>query len=215
MPRAELIDEKKVISDQPLELGKRSVKIGRDQTNDIIIPQDTVSSLHAIIEFKEGYFYLEDQRSSNGTRLNNQKIEPYKSLRLKSGDRLKLDVFEFTFSIPGQAQAGQTVLSGKGPAPASKGTTLRTSKPQDQTSQAQPDPLSGDDKEKPASAPAAKESALPEQASATKLKPGMCPNHASLKATELCPVCKKAFCPKCMTEKNGKAVCLTCAQQGT
>ena len=210
MPRAELIDEKKVISDQPLELGKRSVKIGRDQTNDIIIPQDTVSSLHAIIEFKEGYFYLEDQRSSNGTRLNNQKIEPYKSLRLKSGDRLKLDVFEFTFSIPGQAQAGQTVLSGKEPAPASKGTTLRTSKPKDQAS---PAPPTGDDLGKPPSAPAAKEPTPPEQESKTRLKQGMCPNHASLKATELCPVCKKAFCQKCMTEKDGKVICGECVKK--
>jgi Mg-chelatase subunit ChlD len=213
MPRAELIDDKKVVSDQPLELGKRSVKIGRDQTNDIIIAQDTVSSLHAIIEFKEGYFYIEDQRSSNGTRLNNQKIEPDKSLRLKSGDRLKFDVFEFTFSIPGQAQAGKTVLSGKGAAPPPKGTTLRTSKPPEDPAPAQPGSIPGDENEKPLSEPAPKEPAPPVQESKTRLKPGMCPNHASLKATELCPVCKNAFCQKCMVHLAGKDMCINCARE--
>jgi len=207
IPRAELIDQKKVISDQSLVLGKRSVKIGRDQTNDITIPQDTVSSLHAIIEFKGGYFYLEDQRSSNGTRLNNREIEPHKSIRLKSGDRIQFDVFEFTFSIPGQAEAGKTVLSGKKPAPS--GTTLRSSEPKGPASQTPGGSRTEDAKAEP---PAAESPAPPAQESATRIKPDMCPNHASLKATELCPVCKKAFCQKCMTEKDGKAICGGCAQ---
>ena len=29
--------------------------------------------------------------------------------------------------------------------------------------------------------------------------------------TELCPVCKKAFCQKCMTEKDGKVICSGCS----
>jgi hypothetical protein len=210
MPRAELVDVAKIISDRPLELEKRSVKIGRDQTNDIIIAGNTVSSLHAIIEFKEGYFYLEDQRSSNGTRLNNRQIEPHKSFRLKSGDRIRFDIFEFTFSIPGQAQAGQTVLSSKQPAPAPRSTTLRTSKPQDQTSQTEPGFLAAPDTPSPPSAHGPKEPAPPVQESKTRIKPGMCPNHASLKATELCPVCKNAFCKKCMVHFAGKNMCLDC-----
>jgi hypothetical protein len=46
----------------------------------------------------------------------------------------------------------------------------------------------------------------------TMLKMPNCPHHPDDAATELCPVCRQAYCGKCMTEKNGRDICLTCAK---
>ena len=216
MPKAQLIDPEKILFDQPLELTKRSLTIGRDANNDIVINQETVSSLHATIEYKEGFFLLEDQRSSNGTRLNDRPIEPNKAIRLKSGDRIKFDIYECTFFIPGQAPAGKTVLGGGAAAQPVAGTVLRSSQPQPEPAQ-QVQPQNQKPQPPPAPAPKDQESkpgpSVPVREDKTKMKPVMCPNHPSWKATELCTVCKQAFCKQCMTEKDGKTVCLTCVQK--
>ncbi|MBW2610455.1 MAG: FHA domain-containing protein [Deltaproteobacteria bacterium] len=41
-----------------MALNKRINKIGRDPNNDIAIPNDTVSSLHATIEYRGDFFYI-------------------------------------------------------------------------------------------------------------------------------------------------------------
>jgi pSer/pThr/pTyr-binding forkhead associated (FHA) protein/Mg-chelatase subunit ChlD len=220
MPEAQLMDTKNVVSDQPLELNKRSITIGRETNNDVTIPKETVSGFHATIEYKNGYFYLEDQRSANGTSLNDRKIEANKEIRLKSGDRIKFDIYEFTFFIPGQAPIGKTVLTGGQAVQQSEGTVLRTSKPEKEPSEPAQEKQPEDKKpESPPVEPVAKEpnqkiepeAEPPGQDLKTRLKSGMCPNHASMRAAEICSVCKNAFCKKCMTEKEGKAVCLNCA----
>ena len=218
IPKAQLIDPQKILFDQPLELTKRSMTIGRDANNDIVINQETVSSLHATIDFKDGYFLLEDQRSSNGTSLNDRPLEPNKAIRLKSGDRIKFDFYECTFFVPGQAPAGKTVLAGGAAAPPVAGTVLRSSKSQQEPGKPAPQAQPQDQNPQSPPAPAANGQdppgpGVPAKEDKTRLKSGMCPNHPSRQATELCTVCKQAFCKQCMTEKDGKAVCLNCDQK--
>ena len=110
--QAELIDADNVISETRLSLPieKQVVKIGRDNSNDILIPKDSISSLHATIEYRNGYYYLEDQRSTNGTRLNDAKVKENTPMRLKSGDKIHFAVFEFRFLMPEMAPYGETVI---------------------------------------------------------------------------------------------------------
>ena len=90
---------------------KSSVTIGRDSKNDLMVATPTVSNLHAIIEYRDGAFFLEDQRSTNGTRLNDQKVEPGNPVRLKSGDRIKFANLAFRFVRLDQLiSGGDTVL---------------------------------------------------------------------------------------------------------
>jgi len=208
VPRAELIDVNSVISEKSIVLRKKKMKVGRDPDSDldIVIPKDTVSGLHATIEYKDDYFYLEDQRSSNKTYLNNKEIKPNQSVKLKSGDSIKFDIFEFKFVLPDQPQAGGTRLVVK--APQESGTVLRPSKKEPDTPQDAP-PLQSQDI-KDSSDKESKDQA-PQQEGETKIKPGMCPNHPARKATELCMICKNAFCKQCMTEKDGKEICINCA----
>ena len=109
---AEIIDADNVISETRLSVpvDKRVLKIGRDDSNDIVILKDSISSLHATIEYRNGIYYLIDQRSTNGTRLNNTMLKENTPMRLKSGDKIRFAVYEFRFSMPEMAPYGETVV---------------------------------------------------------------------------------------------------------
>lgn len=96
----------------PLSMKEDRLRIGRDPKNDIVIPQDTISSFHATIELRDGFFYLEDHRSTNGTSLNERRLPANQPFELKSGDRIDFARFEFRFLIPDEAPAGKTVILG-------------------------------------------------------------------------------------------------------
>lgn len=110
MPRAELIDVKNITTKKTFQLNERITKIGRDPNNYVAIPQDTVSSLHAVIEYRDGFFYLEDHRSKNKTRLNGKEISPFTSVKLKNGDEVAINIYKFIFILPDMIPAGETVL---------------------------------------------------------------------------------------------------------
>ncbi|MBC8432776.1 MAG: FHA domain-containing protein [Desulfobacterales bacterium] len=88
--------------------GRYEIKIGRDSSNDVAIPEETVSSLHATIEYQDGFFYLADQRSKNKTYLNGKKIVPYSPIKLKSGDEIMIHIHKFTFLLEQQTPSGDT-----------------------------------------------------------------------------------------------------------
>ena len=111
LPQAVLIDVGQAISTESLTLplNKDTLKIGRDVGNDIVIARKTISSFHATIAYKDGYFYIEDLRSTNGTRLNDGKLRHNEPVRLKSGDKIDFSIHEFRFLIPDQTPLGETV----------------------------------------------------------------------------------------------------------
>lgn len=110
--QAELIDTENIVTetDISIPIEKKITKIGRDDSNDIVILKDSISSLHATIEYRNGYYYLEDQRSTNSTRLNDVKVKENTPMRLKSGDKIQLAVYEFRFFMPEMAPYGETVM---------------------------------------------------------------------------------------------------------
>ena len=111
LPQAVLIDVGQAISKESLTLplNKDTLRIGRDVGNDIVIARKTISSFHATIAYKDGYFYIEDLRSTNGTRLNDGKLRHNEPVRLKSGDKIDFSIHEFRFLIPDQTPLGETV----------------------------------------------------------------------------------------------------------
>jgi von Willebrand factor type A domain/FHA domain len=179
---------------------KPVLRIGRDaKTNDVVIPEETVSSLHAVIEFRAGAFYLQDLRSTNGTFVNGKQVSDSETIRetpLKNQDRVRFDAYEFEFIIDALDKAGQTVVAGGTPA---GGTRLRSPEPP----RPQVDEEAADGSVPVEGTPGSGDGEAP-----TKLKSDMCPHHASLKATELCLVCGKAYCQVfCMKEKDGHVLC--------
>jgi pSer/pThr/pTyr-binding forkhead associated (FHA) protein/Mg-chelatase subunit ChlD len=221
LPKAELKDVGAVATQDPILLTQTMTKIGRDPNCDVVIPKETISSLHATIRYRDEHFFLEDQRSTNETRLNEQKLHPHKPIRLKSGDRIKFDLYEFKFLLPDQAPAGGTVLAGH----RGSGTVLRPPAPAEQPSDEPPDQLpqgpdvaddgssAGD--ERPAIIePVENEShKIDEEIPKTRLKTVMCPQHPRERATEMCEDCKGGFCKDCMVEFDGRYVCPECAEK--
>lgn len=87
---------------EPYRLTQAITRIGRDPGNEVVISRDNVSSLHTTIDYWEGSFYLEDQRSTNGTKLNGGKRLPAnRPVLLKNGDRIQLATHELKFSVQG------------------------------------------------------------------------------------------------------------------
>jgi len=92
------------------KLDKARINIGRSQRNDIVIQQPAISGFHATIEFRNMAFYLEDQRSTNGTQLNGSRVTPNEPVRLKSGDRITFAKYDFKFIMVDQIPFGDTVM---------------------------------------------------------------------------------------------------------
>lgn len=84
-------------------LDQERIVIGRSPQADIAIPDRRVSGAHAEIAYREGYHYLRDLGSKNGTYVNGQPIEGVH--RLADGDEISLAlVVSLTF-----VGAGKTV----------------------------------------------------------------------------------------------------------
>jgi len=77
----------------PTQLGKRFVltnptRIGRGDENEIVLEGDSVSRRHCLVEEKNGAWWCTDQRSTNGTYVNDERVPGER--KLDNGDRVKI-----------------------------------------------------------------------------------------------------------------------------
>lgn len=72
-----------------------SLKLGRSNSNDIIIKDPFVSKDHFLIVKDEEKYFLEDLASSNGTYINNNRI--YDAVELKGHDIIRISNVELLF----------------------------------------------------------------------------------------------------------------------
>mgnify|MGYP005843794087 CR=1 FL=1 len=80
---------------QRYPLDGRVIVLGRDETCDVVIPNNAVSRRHAQIIQTDGQFILEDLNSRNKTFLNNREVT---TAALKNDDKIKICDFLFLFS---------------------------------------------------------------------------------------------------------------------
>ncbi len=73
-----------------IELTKITMSVGRDKSNDIVLVDTTISSLHATIINEGGVFYIQDNDSTNGTFLNDLRIS--KKVRIEKNDVIRLGI---------------------------------------------------------------------------------------------------------------------------
>ncbi|MCG9968467.1 FHA domain-containing protein [Pelotomaculum terephthalicicum JT] len=74
---------------------QRETLIGRDERSDIIIAGTFASAWHARIYFKEGQYWLEDLKSTNGTFLN--EIQVNQPIVLANRDKIRIGGVIFQF----------------------------------------------------------------------------------------------------------------------
>lgn len=81
---------------------KRGVRPDIDLTP--LDPTMTISRLHARIRFEETFFYIEDLKSRNKTRLGELILTPLKAELLQHGDSIHFGSVPMTFEIPGMGK---------------------------------------------------------------------------------------------------------------
>jgi pSer/pThr/pTyr-binding forkhead associated (FHA) protein len=83
--------------------------VGRLPECDMVIAEDTISGRHAKLFKGEEFYEVQDLGSTNGTFVNNDRIE---RKMLRTGDKIKFDIFEFEFINP--KDVPRTVLADYG-----------------------------------------------------------------------------------------------------
>jgi predicted component of type VI protein secretion system len=86
----------------PIDLTGERTLLGRDPSADLVVNDPSVSRRHALIERRPEGFVVLDQRSANGTFLNNQRVE---QALLQAGQQLRLGAVSFEVRLPGGAPA--------------------------------------------------------------------------------------------------------------
>lgn len=79
---------------------EESLSIGRGKDNDVVLGSKQVSRNHALLSVLNGKLYIKDLESSNGTFVNDQRIEANKSKHLNADDKVAFAAFVFSVSAP-------------------------------------------------------------------------------------------------------------------
>lgn len=99
MSETYLIDINGVTDKSRHKIDKKVIKIGRIKENDVCINKNTVSALHAQIEYKDAGFYLTDLGSTNGTYLSEGRQRITSEVRLGGDDTIYFDQYEFRLLV--------------------------------------------------------------------------------------------------------------------
>lgn len=87
-----------------------SYTIGRERDNNVCLPAKIVSRYHAVVRQKDGAWAIADQRSANGTFVNDKAV---RETSLKDRDRIKIGTFELMFREVSSAEMHPSALEVK------------------------------------------------------------------------------------------------------
>ncbi len=92
----------------PIPLLKVILLVGRRESSDIVLRFPNVSGNHCELELVEGYWYVNDLNSRNGTKVNGERV---KKQRLIPDDKLSIarHVFQIRYE-PASLGAVQTAM---------------------------------------------------------------------------------------------------------
>ncbi|MEO5341257.1 MAG: FHA domain-containing protein [Magnetococcus sp. MYC-9] len=92
--------------------GTKLFRIGRASSNEIVIPDYSISDAHALILYEKRSYRLEDLLSTNGTEANGVPVWG-KGVELRDGDRIKVGRFQFLLLWPPALYKALTALSAQ------------------------------------------------------------------------------------------------------
>lgn len=88
-------------------LGKTLLSIGRDPSNDVVLPDAMVSRRHAVIEYRGNRYYLRDCNSSNGSLVNGDRVT---ECNLHDGDLVAIGTARLLFREDPVADASGKIV---------------------------------------------------------------------------------------------------------
>jgi pSer/pThr/pTyr-binding forkhead associated (FHA) protein len=91
---------------QEFILDRPRMSVGRDQSNDICLGDKSVSRHHANVLKVLGQYFLEDARSTNGTRLNGREVQKH---LLNAGDVIDIGKYKLRFQIVDTAEQEEDI----------------------------------------------------------------------------------------------------------
>src|SRR5262249_12848139 len=91
---AKLIINPTSSSRREIALARSIVSIGRDPSNDVILPDAMVSRRHAVIEYRGSQYFLRDCNSSNGSVVNGDRVS---ERGLRDGDLVAIGTARLLF----------------------------------------------------------------------------------------------------------------------
>lgn len=94
---------------EDVPLKKPKILIGRRETCDIVLRFPNVSGQHCVLLLESGYWFVKDLNSSNGTKLNGQRISSKR--RLDPGALIAVAKHQYTIQYNPEA------LGASGPPP--------------------------------------------------------------------------------------------------
>jgi diguanylate cyclase (GGDEF)-like protein len=71
-----------------VQIGTAPFEVGRSSTNDLFIDQESISRHHVRISFDEGFYWVSDLGSTNGTYVNDERVRALQ--RLADGDQIRV-----------------------------------------------------------------------------------------------------------------------------
>jgi pSer/pThr/pTyr-binding forkhead associated (FHA) protein len=83
----------------PHRFNSSEVILGRDPASHISVNDETVSARHTRLSYRQGQWWVQDLRSTNGTYLNKQLVED--PMVVASGDQLRCGQVNFKIIIGG------------------------------------------------------------------------------------------------------------------
>lgn len=90
----------------PIELPGDSVLIGRRPSCDIRMDFENISGHHCRLSFRDGFWFLEDLESRNGTKVGGTRIFPRTSKLVQPGDVITIGKRDFTLDYsPGNTSS--------------------------------------------------------------------------------------------------------------
>lgn len=99
VPALEFISDSEDIKVVPMTADR--LTIGRHDNNDVVLPSESVSRYHAVIEKSAGgYFFIRDKGSKNGVQINGETITEYV---FEGGELIQIGDFTFRFVLPAGA----------------------------------------------------------------------------------------------------------------
>jgi pSer/pThr/pTyr-binding forkhead associated (FHA) protein len=86
---------------EPIALLDPEILIGRSRKSDIRLKFPTVSGRHCTLTYEDGYWFVEDLSSSNGVRVNGQRVD---RRHLMPGDELAVASHRFTIEYTAEGE---------------------------------------------------------------------------------------------------------------
>src|SRR5262245_28577497 len=97
---AKLIVNPTSSSRREIALPRSLLSIGRDPSNDLVLPDAMVSRRHAVVEFRSSQYFLRDCNSSNGSLVNGDRVS---ERSLRDGDLVAIGTARLLFREEAEA----------------------------------------------------------------------------------------------------------------